>query len=194
MRKAKIILAAVALSTIAFAIVVPALRRSSRNMLVDLLVNQPLERVRSGHNYAIIADTNLLTKLANDPVCIENLTDMTFSSVTLEAAHRQDLAKMVNLKAVGFYCCRNIDAIVPSLTELDLDLLWFEIGDLSLQSLTLLGDEKPMREIAFEQNLSEAEVAILKAYPDEIKVTTSFPLDAYDRTELMNAVEERHER
>jgi len=180
MSKAKLFLGASVILVLLISIAIPISRKYSQAKLADSLINRPFERVKGGQTYVSIMNLSLLRKLASDNSCVANLNEITFCSVTLDSSELQYLAKLKNVQTIGFYCCGNTDAAVPLLVDRDLKLLWFELGDLTPESLQVLGAEGRMQEIAVEKNLTRDEVAILKGFPSEISITTSFPLNAYE--------------
>ncbi len=161
-------------------IVVPAMKRSSESMLHDALVAAPLKRVTDGANGVSVTDRLLLAELAADVTCIRNLTEIVFTSTTLNVGDQEPLKKLVNITTLGFYCCDNVDSIVPAIVDMHLDVLWFETSQFSADTLKIIGDSHCTKEIVFEQNLTEAHVGALKSFPATIKITSSFPLDAFD--------------
>ena len=100
--------------------------------------------------------------------------------MTLTKEDQSPLQKLKNVNTVGFYCCKNVDAILPVCSSMPLTLIFFELSDVSPESLKALANSSSIVEIVFEQNLTEDQVTILKSYPANIKITSSFPLDAYD--------------
>ncbi len=69
---------------------------------------------------------------------------------------------------------------LPAASELSLNLLWFEIADITPEALKIIRRSKSIKAIGFEQQLSEPQVRILQSFPDTIKIKSSFPLNAYD--------------
>ncbi len=182
MTTAKLTIATIGLGAVVLGLTfgIPAMRHAAEKMEHETLVANPLAAVRDGATRVLILDTELLHALAADPKCAATLTEITFSSVTLDASDQDALKRLRNVTAVGFYCCKNVDSLVPTLCELPIGFLSFELVDISPESLITMRDVMSIREIAFEQNLSESQVNALRSFPASIKITTSFPLDAYD--------------
>ena len=176
-----ILLVSLALVTAAvflLAVAIPAFRRAAKEELFRKQVTEPFGEVASGGNYASVRDEVLLNKLAADNRCVANLEEIVFWSFHFEPSHASDLARLKNLKRVGFYCCNNVEAVVPGLLALKLDSLWFELSLPTPESLELLGQSRTMKELGVEQVLTRREAEVLKSFPPEVKITTSFPLDA----------------
>ena len=134
----------------------------------------------AGKERIAVSDLSLLEELASDSEYVGNLKEITFSSIEIDPACLRLLDRLENVQTIGFYCCRNTDSAVPFLLQRKIDLLWFELGDLSPRSLQLLGKKQPMAEIAIEKELTKAEVEILRAFPSDVKISTSVPLRFYE--------------
>lgn len=181
MSKQKLVFAGLgALILVGVTVFIPAWRRSVRKKEYDALITQPLVSVRNGATRVSIGNRELLHAIAADQRCIDNLSEITFSSITLDDRDQLDLKKLHKVSKIGFYCCKNVDAIIPTIRLLPLDLLWFEIADVTPEALETIRHSNSLKEIGFEQNLTEAQVRILKLFPATIKITSSFPLDAHD--------------
>lgn len=172
--------AAVGLVCSAFLFALPWMRRAAEENLTVILVDEPLAEVRAGKSRVRVSRTDLLRALADDPVCVANLTAIDFSSVELDADDANSLEKLSNVNSIFFYCCHNADAVVPACVSLPLEDVGFELTQIKPESIAAIGDIHTFKSIAFVKNLSEEEVAAIRSLPSHIDVETNFPLDAFE--------------
>lgn len=69
----------------------------------------------------------LVEMLANDPDCIANLTTLNFSMAELDDPQISSINKLTNLKSLGFYCCRDMDAVALAIEGMpSVESIWCE--------------------------------------------------------------------
>jgi hypothetical protein len=161
-------------------VVVPAAKRSMAEIEHRQLVLIPLTQVKNGSPKVVIHCSELLSELAADSDCRNNLTEVIFSSMTLKKDDVIALKKLKNVRILGFYSCRGVDEILPECGSLTLSQLYIETSPFAAETLASLATSTSIGELILEQQLSEEEVKALRSFPSSIKVTSTFPLDAYD--------------
>ena len=144
------------------------------------LVLNPLTQVKNGSPKVVIHCSELLSELAADSDCRNNLTEVIFASMALKKDDAIALKKLKNVRTLGFYSCRGVDEVLPECVSLTLSQLYLETCPIAAETLASLATSTSIGSIEVDQQLSEEQVRALKSFPLSIKVSSTFPLDAYD--------------
>ena len=171
---------AVCLIVIVPALVIQAARRAMDEIEHNILVDEPLTSVKNGGTSARVYRSELLNAFATDQTCISNLTEIVFTSMTVSKGDAAALRELKNVRTLGFQSCEGIDELLPECKTMTLNLLHIESSLVSADTLAVLATSPSITEIHLDLPLSEVQVKVLKSFPASIKVTTTFPLDAYD--------------
>ena len=181
MKRIALFTATVVAIVIAFVFIVfPWMRASAQAQLEDIQIRQPYLLVKQGETTANIMRCELLNLLASDPDCVENLLEINFSGVELSDEDLNSLSVMSNVTKINFYCCKNADSVLPACSKMPLTSIGFELTPFTPESVRLLGAIPTLASFQIEQNLDRDQVAALKLLPKNVRVLSSFPLDAYD--------------
>lgn len=113
--------------------------------------NKAFAEAKSGRADALIYDFELLPMLALDADCIANVTLITFTMVDLANPHIGETAKMVNVKEIVFYDCRNVSNALEALAGMEsIESLYFETGHISDDDIRKLTRLPNLRKVHFE--------------------------------------------
>jgi hypothetical protein len=134
--------------------------------------------VKNGDTQAMVMDSELLPMLANDPECVANLESLYFSCVTIAPEDAKHVARLTNVKDIGFYDTSGADVILDHAGGLPIESLFFECSPVSHDSLRALSEFSKLQKVHFEQGMSPDEIAILKELRPEIVVEIPYPSES----------------
>ena len=138
---------------------------------------EAFEKVRSGDHNIFVDDAELLQMLANDAECVKNLTEVVFFMADLTPEYAEHIARLTNVRSIGFYDTDGADYILQHAGELPIEELSFETTPLSDDSLRNLSKFSKLREVHFEQVLDRDAIAILETLRPEVAVRIPYPED-----------------
>lgn len=161
-------------------VVLPRMRADAESRLELKLIREPYLKVKQGDPRVNVMRRELLELLASDSECVENLLEINFSSVTFFKADKESLSSLANVSTINFYCCKNVDSILPACAKLPVTSVGFEATAFSPQSVQLLGSIPTLTTIHIEGDLDRHQVAAMRLLPKTIAIQSSFPMDAYD--------------
>jgi hypothetical protein len=131
-----------------------------------------LNGVKGGRRTVIVRDTRLLPMLADDPACVANLAEMTFSMVNITAGDAAQVSRLINVRSMVFYDTRGADYVLEHARGLPIERLFFEKARLSSDSLRSLSQFPRLKTVHFEYDVHPDEIAILRSLPPRITVET----------------------
>ncbi len=173
-------LASTAILFVFILIVFPRMRADAEAKLENMLVRKPYLKVKQGERRVNVMRRERIGLLASDADCIESLLEINFTSVELSDSDLEFLSSLLHVSTINFYCCRNADSILPACKKLPLTSVGFEATPFSPESVELLGSIPTLANFSIEGGLDRQQVAAIKMLPKNIKVRSSFPMDAYD--------------
>jgi len=158
------------LALLLLAIVVIVVLDSERSTQVQLELTREKRRseffteVKAGQNYVSVDDTELVRRLANDTECIKNLHTINFSMTDLGDQSFQSVKKLVNVREIVIYDCRNTDRFLQSIAGMpSVESIYFESIDINDDLLQQLKSFPNLKKVEFIQTLNQHQIATLKA-------------------------------
>ena len=136
-----------------------------------------LSKVLAGDHSVNIYDTELVSLLAANPICVETVHNMFFANVTIDEKCAQQVATFHRLRKLGFCSCRDAERVIRSCVELPVEELFFETTPVSDEVIMLLPEFKSLRRVHFEQVVDSQQSTLLKALPSSTIVETPFLAD-----------------
>ncbi len=133
------------------------------------------QKIKNGNSHAHIMDARLLTLLAEDRDCLNNIEELHFDMVTITPVDAEYVAKFTNVRSLGFYDSHGADHVLKHSHSLPIEEMYFEMTRLSEESLKSLKDFTRLKEVRFEHVMYPNEVKILKSLPLQITVRIPFP-------------------
>lgn len=131
--------------------------------------------VKNGDAQVSVMDPLLLPMLANDADCVANLEYLHFAMVDIKPEDAKHVARLTNVKKIGFYDTRGADSVLKHARDLPIESLFFEIARLSGDSLRSLSDFPKLTKVHFEHVMYPDEIAILKTLRSDIAVEVPYP-------------------
>jgi hypothetical protein len=131
-----------------------------------------LNDVKGGRRTVIVSDARLLPMLADDPACVANLAEMTFSMVNITAEDAEQVSRLINVRSMVFYDTRGADYVLEHARHLPIERLFFEKARLSSDALSRLSQFRRLKTVHFEYDVYPDEIAILQSLPPDITVET----------------------
>ena len=134
--------------------------------------------VKGGQHYATVMDPKIIPMLANDSECVQNITELYFSMVTIAPNDTPPIEQLVNVRHLAFYDTHGTDEVLESAKKLPIESLAFVMARPTEASLRGLADFPSLRKIHFGHILYPREIAILESLDPAIE------LDAKHRAEV----------
>ena len=125
----------------------------------------------------VVMDPLLLPMLSSDADCVANTEDLVFSMVDIQPEDAEHVARLTNIKRLGFYDSRGADVVLQHARDLPIESLYFEMAHLSPDSLRSLSNFPKLTKVHFEHVMDPDEIAILKTLRSDIAVEIPYPLE-----------------
>lgn len=98
--------------------------------------------VKGGKHYATIMDPKIIPMFANDLDCVQNITELHFSMVTIEPTDVPSIEQLVNVRHLMFYDTHGNDAVLDAAKTLPIEtvaLIWLVLRRRPLKAWPIFG-------------------------------------------------------
>ena len=120
----------------------------------------------------------LVEMLANDPDCIANLTTLNFSMAELDDPRIASINKLNNLKSLGFYCCRDMDAVALAIEGMpSVERIWCEGEQFTAAGIKSLATLPNLKRVEFIWRVDPAYQEMLRATMPGVEIVLPPPED-----------------
>jgi hypothetical protein len=124
----------------------------------------------------LIYDLELLALLVADSETAAKVKSLVFTEVDFSTAPIAEISPLTQLQNVGFYSCRGADKLLARLQGMSsVQKIWVEMSEITPDGINLLATLPNLKQIRFEQALSDADLALLDETLPRVKVDVPQP-------------------